>query len=447
MRDLVLATTVGVLLLLTFKHPVLGAYLWAWLSLMNPHKLAFGFARGMPFALMAAMATLLVLMGTKKRQPLPMSPIVVIQISMLLWMSVTSVFAVATFDMVLERWIFVLKIHVMLMATWMLVTTEKQFRILIWIVTLSVAFFGIKGGVFTVISGGSSRVWGPPGGMLEENNALAVALVMMLPFMYFLYMTEPKRWVRNALVLSMISLTFSIVGSQSRGALLALFSMSFFLGLKSKYPFRTSLGLLVLLLIVVAFMPDSWSNRMDTIQTYKADTSAMSRIWTWQTLWNAALDRPIVGVGFRADNHMVFGRYAPQGGEWEIFKGTVFVAHSIYLQMLGEHGFVGLALFLGILGASWFGARGIAKQALLVPDLKDWMPLLMRMVQVSLMGYFAGGAFLSLAYLDLPYYIMGYVVTAGILLKRAQTLAPKSVPPAGRGATAVVRKSSSQPAT
>lgn len=420
MRDLILAATVGALLLLIFKNPVIGAYLWAWLSLMNPHKLTFGFARGLPFALIAAIFTLTVLLGTKKRQPLHMSPVVVIQISMLLWMSVTSIFAVASFDMVMERWVFVLKIHVMLWATWMLVTSEKQLRWLIWVVTLSVAFFGIKGGVFTVLSGGSSRVWGPPGGMLEENNALAVALVMMLPIMYFLRITEPKVWIRHALFVSMICLAFSIIGSQSRGALLSLFSMSFFLGLKSKYPLRTSLALLAMLLAVVAFMPDSWSNRMDTIQSYQADTSAMSRIWTWQTLWNAALDRPIVGVGFRADNHLVFGRYAPQGGQWDIFKGTVFVAHSIYLQMLGEHGFVGLALFLGILGASWGGASRVAKEAQHVAGLKDWMPLLMRMVQVSLVGYCAGGAFLSLAYLDLPYYIMGYVVSCSMLLKRAQ---------------------------
>ena len=54
------------------------------------------------------------------------------------------------------------------------------------------------------------------------------------------------------------------------------------------------------------------------------------------------------------------------------------------------------------------------------PDLASWMPLLMRMTQVSLLGFAAGGAFLSIAYLDLTFYFAGYVLLAGMLLAKAQ---------------------------
>ena len=418
LRDLVLTALVSLLILSIFKHPVIGAYLWAWLSLMNPHKMTYGFAFRMPFAQVAALVTLLVFLGTRKRQALPGSPIVVMQVALLVWMTFTSVFAFAPRDEVIDRWIFVFKIHLMLWVTWMLVTESKQLRVLIWVVTLSIAFFGIKGGVWTVMTGGGGRVWGPPGGMLEGNNELAVALVMLLPMLYYLRETEPRQWLRKVLLFFMVTTAFSILGSQSRGALLALLSMTFFLGLKSKYPVRSSLGLLALVVVGISFMPDSWTERMDTIRTYQADGSAMSRLWTWQTLFNAAVDRPFVGAGFVADNQIVFGRYAPQGAEWEIFEGRVYVAHSIYFQVLGEHGFVGLALFLGLGVTTWLTAGGIARRATGDAEFGDWMPLLMRMVQVSLIGYAAGGAFLSLAYLDLPYYIIGFVVTSGALLRR-----------------------------
>lgn len=421
LRDLALTTVFAVLLLMVFKHPVVGAYLWAWLGLMNPHKLTYGFAFSFPFAQITALVTLTAFLFTKRRQSLPANGIVVLLVLLFGWMSVTSFFAIASRDAVVDRWIFVAKIQLMLLVTWMLVCDAKQLRILIWVVTLSVAFFGIKGGIFTVMTGGGSRVWGPPGGLLQGNNELAVGLVMLMPMLYFLRQTSDNKWVRHALLFSMVSCFFSILGTQSRGALLALGAMTFFLGLKGKYPVQTSVTLLVLMVAVIGFMPETWSGRMSTIKTYQDDTSAMSRIWTWTTLYNAAVDRPLVGAGFAADNLAVFQRYAPTHEPYRIFVGSVYVAHSIYFQMLGEHGFVGLALFLLLGLTTWIMAGRLARRTRDDPEFGSWMPLLMRMVQVSMVGYAVGGAFLSLAYLDLPYYIMGFVVLSDTLVRRRTT--------------------------
>ncbi|MCZ8174287.1 MAG: putative O-glycosylation ligase, exosortase A system-associated [Burkholderiaceae bacterium] len=432
MRDIAITALVGLLLLVGLKHPVVAAYLYTWLSLMNPHKLAYGFAFAMPFAQAAAALTLVMLLLTRQRQPLPSHPVVYLLLAFFAWMSITSLTAMAPPDRVWDRWTFVLKIYLMVLVTWMLVVDARQLRVLVWVVTLSVCFYGIKGGVWTVLTGGGSRVWGPPGGMLQGNNELAVGLVLLMPMLYWLRQTSPHRWVRHLLLFFMISCSFSILGSQSRGALLALLAMGFFLGLKGKYPVRTSLGLLVLVAVAVVFMPESWSERMDTMRTYQEDTSAMSRIWTWMTLFNAAMDHPLRGVGFAADNHAVFGMYSPQGGEWSVFAGRVYVAHSIYFQILGEHGFMGLALFLGLGLATWLSAASIARRAMAHDNLASWMPLLARMVQVSLIGYAAGGAFLSLGYLDLPLYIIGFVVLSSAILKRQE--AEAAARPAARPA-------------
>jgi putative inorganic carbon (HCO3(-)) transporter len=431
-RDIVLTAIIGALLIAVLKHPVIGAYLWAWLSLMNPHKLTYGFAFSMPFAMVTAAVTLVMLAGTSQRRMPPPDPILTILYLMLFWMTVTSFFALADRSDVIDRWVFVMKIQVMLIATVMLVRDARQLRILIWVVAMSVGYFGIKGGIFTVMTGGGFHVWGPPG-LLEGNNELAVGLVMMVPMFYFLRQTETRKWVRHLLLGVIIALAFSILGSQSRGALLALVAMAFVLGLRGKYPVRTSLLLTLLLLVAVAFMPDSWVSRMETINTYSDDASAMSRIWTWKTMWNAAVDRPFLGVGFRADNLAVFSRYAPAGPEWDRYEGTVFVAHSIYFQMLGEHGFLGLGLFLLFWVVTWVRAGRVAKLALSRPDLNAWVPDLMRMVQVSLIGYAVGGAFLSLAYLDLTYYLAAFVVMAGALVAAPAVVRAGSDPPAQPG--------------
>jgi probable O-glycosylation ligase (exosortase A-associated) len=96
----------------------------------------------------------------------------------------------------------------------------------------------------------------------------------------------------------------------------------------------------------------------------------------------------------------LFLQYSPYGLEF----GTP-AAHSIYFQVLGHHGFVGLSLFLGIwISTIWMTSK-IRKESRGVPQAQ-WCFDLASMCQVALVGYAVGGAFLSLAYFDLPYNIV-----------------------------------------
>ena len=388
---------------------MLGTYVWAWLGMMSPHRATYGFAYNLPFAYIVAIATLLAFVFSKQRRPLPINTITVVLMLLLAWMCVTSVFALNDADVVLDRVIFFGKIQLMLFVTLMLVRGRRDIERLIWVVTFSVGFYGIKGGIWTVLSGGSIRIWGPTGSLIEENNGLAIALVMMVPFVFYLYQVTKRKLLRQGLLFCLVTMGFSILGSQSRGALLALLTMATMLGLKSQRPVRVTILLAVLVGLAVAFMPDSWTSRMETIKTYEADNSAMSRMYTWQTLWNVALDRPLVGAGFRTDTPAIFARYAPFDGS-AMSNGGVLVAHSIYFQALGEHGFPGLFLFVLLGIVSWRKAGKLTKLTLGDPEFGDWVPLLMPMIQVSLLGFAVGGAFLSMMQFDIPYYIIGYVV-------------------------------------
>ncbi len=49
-------------------------------------------------------------------------------------------------------------------------------------------------------------------------------------------------------------------------------------------------------------------------------------------------------------------------------------------------------------------------------DLK-WAARLCTMIQVSLLGFAVGGAFLSLVYYDVPYYLMALVVCTGYVVE------------------------------
>ena len=431
MRDIVLAGFILIMLPVILRRPMIGALMWAWVSMMNPHTMTWGFAARVPWALIIAVTTLVAFVVTRERRALPLNAGSLLILLLLTWMTVTSLFALNPHEgVVLDRWIFVLKILTMLLITFMLLRGRSEIELLLWVMVISVGFYGVKGGVWTLVTGGGGRVWGPPGGNLAGNNELAVGLVIVLPWMYYLREVATNRWLRLSLALSMVFMAFGILGSQSRGALLAVIAMAVVMGLKGKRLFRSVFGVVVIGVAAISFMPESWLSRMDTIQTYEQDTSAMSRIWTWKTLWNVAVDRPMVGAGFRADNELVFQKYAPYDG-FEIFRGSVFVAHSVYFQALGEHGFAGLAIYL-LLGLwTWFGAGRLSKLTKSDPEFSEWVPLLMRMTQVSLVGFAVGGAFLSLMLLDLTFYIPGIVVLTHATVHerlRARKFMPAKVP-------------------
>lgn len=219
--------------------------------------------------------------------------------------------------------------------------------------------------------------------------------------------------------------------------------MATLLGLKGKRPFLTSTLLAGAVAAAILFMPDSWSGRMKTIESFEEDTSAMSRIHTWKTLWALAVDRPVVGGGFVVDTPEVFAIYAPPEGTG-VYRGSkTYVAHSIYFQMLGEHGFPGLALYLLLGITAWRLAGRVASQTKDHPEYASWAPLLMRMVQVSLAGFAVGGAFLSLAHFDLSYYIMALPILVDATLREEQRAGRASS--TNSGLPAVPANSSSLP--
>ncbi|WP_305073914.1 putative O-glycosylation ligase, exosortase A system-associated, partial [Propionivibrio sp.] len=261
MRDLLLTAIVVVLIPLILRTPRYGAYAWAWLSMMNPHRATWGFARNFPFAYTVALSTLIGFLFTKERKPFPVTPITVVYLSFWFWMTFTCLFAMNKPEVVLDRWIFVSKIHLMLMVTLMLIRGREQIEGLVWVVTASIGFYGVKGGVWTVLTGGGSgRVWGPPDSMIKDNNGLALALVVLVPFVYYLYQVSSRRIFRWGLAFSGVAICFSILGSHSRGAFLALIAMAFMLAFKGKRPFLMSFLLVAVLSTAILSMPENWTS-------------------------------------------------------------------------------------------------------------------------------------------------------------------------------------------
>jgi probable O-glycosylation ligase (exosortase A-associated) len=300
-------------------------------------------------------------------------------------------------------------------------------------IVVSISYYGVKGGAFTLATAGNYRVWGPEGSFVYDNNALALATVMTIPLLVYFREQTTRRWLKWFILACILLSAISALGSQSRGALLAISAMSGFLWIKSQRKVALGAVISILAVALIAFMPSKWEQRMSTIATYEEDTSAMGRLEAWAMLTNLALDRPIVGGGFEPYTEENFARYNPTAAEAR-------TAHSIYFQVLGEQGFVGLFIFLLFWMATWRMGTQIVKATRDRPGAA-WANSLAKMVQVSLVGYLVGGAFLNLAYWDMPYYLMVLLVVTRHALKQKDdvAVAPARAVPIRTAAPAEVR--------
>ncbi len=408
MRDLLIITIVLGGSIAALRRPWIGVLVWTWLSLMNPHRFAYGMSYDAPLSAIAAATTLSGLLMTKDRS----SPMIDVPVFWFVvfsaWITVSWLFGMSP-EGDYPQWNKVMKINLMVLVALALIRSRLQIMGLAWVVTASIALLGIKGGIFTFKNGGNFKVWGPPGSFIEDNNEFALALIITVPLLRFLQLQVCSKWLKAGLLVNMVLCMAAALGSHSRGALLASGAMAGFFWWKGKNKLGVGLLLLLVGTALVAFMPDAWTQRMNTIENYEVDDSAMGRISAWWTAWNLALHYPS-GVGFNPARSDLFELYSP-------YKVGVHAAHSIYFQVLGNHGFVGLAMFLAIWLTSWRTANWLLTEA---PKYSQagWCVDLANMSQVALIAYLTGGAFLSLAYFDQPYNIMVLLLTARLWVQQ-----------------------------
>jgi probable O-glycosylation ligase (exosortase A-associated) len=322
----------------------------------------------------------------------------------------------------------------------LMMQSRERIEGLVWVSALSLAFFGVKGGLYT-LGGGSGHVLGPPGGYISGNTEIALAMTMAVPLLYYLVTRTDNRWIRWGLWAAVGLTAVAVLGSFSRGGMLAIAGMAGFFWLKSRHKLVLAIAGIALIPAVLGTLPERWYEKMATIQTYEADGSAMGRINVWGFAINLAKDRPVAGGGFEVFSKEMFLTYAPNPLDYHD-------AHSIWFEVLAEHGFVGLGLYLLMWLLTWRTA-GATISACKKHDRLRWAVDLLRMVQVSLVGYFIGGTFLGLAYWDFPFLLVALVVlTKAVTAEQLKLPAAAATPaPVGEiGPTGATSRPSISPA-
>lgn len=399
MRDIAVLIFTGGGAFLGLTRPWMGVLALAVMAYMNPHRYAWGFSKTLPVYFIIFVATCFGAFATKDKQSFPLTRETVLFLFLLAWFTLTTFVAADFPDAAHEQWVKVMKVYLGIFPTFWLINTPRKLKILVMTIALSFGAIGLKGGIFSLGTGFSYRVWGPPGTFYGGNNEIALALNIALPLLVLCAtQVQDKKW-RWFFYATAFFTGCSIIGSWSRGALVTIIAVMVGLLYRSQRKWLVVPLLAIGLMVAIPNLPDEWFQRMDTIQTYENDASAMGRIEAWGYAWRRALESPLTGGGF------------------ETFRGWVRDVHSAYFEILGEHGFIALGLWMTLLFGTMIMLSGLRKRALEVEGM-EWIKPYAEALQISLGAYAVGGAFLGCAYWEIFYQLIGICVLMKVFLYR-----------------------------
>ncbi|MBP8299613.1 MAG: putative O-glycosylation ligase, exosortase A system-associated [Planctomycetes bacterium] len=423
MRDLLVFAFTMFLLPGSFRQPFVGLLLFSWLAYMRPQDLCWGFARTMRLSFFVGIAMIGGWFAYEKGRVAYAQWDVRTKSMLMLTMLIAVSYGFAdVHDEYTNRYFAeYLKIIAVALFTTGQVNTRERFRTMLWTIALCLAFFGVKGGVLGVLGGGHQILRGP-GGMMEDNNDFALALVMNVPLLWYLGIGEQRRIVLRATQVAVLLTVITIVLTHSRGAFLALSVSALWIAWRSGHVVRAGAVLVAIGLIFPLVAPKEVLDRLGTIGDTQ-ETSASSRLEAWATALRMVEDNPVLGVGMR--------NFVPSVPKYSLTaidpRATTHVAHNSYLQVWAESGTPAFLVYMLLLGSVFVLCSRVYRIGRTRPDLA-WAANYARMMEATTVGFMVGAFFLNRGHFDLIYHWLALVTSLGGVAYAAYRQAPGLVP-------------------
>lgn len=410
MRDFIMLGAMLFLVPLALTKSFNAYLLWGWTALLSPNFYLFGFMQGLRYNLIfAAFAIGLWMLGKLDlKGKISANSTTVLLAAFMIQVTLGALFGYddnpwnwVTYDRFIKSAIFALLMP-------LFVTTRLRLHALVLVICLALGFHGFVEGGKMLVSGGAHKVRGIPTTMMSDNNHFAVGMSMVLPILVYLMFNLKERLARFAAMAGLGLTVLSVISTNSRGGFLCLAVLAIWYSVTSRRKVLATVLVVLMAVLAVQFAPESWFERIDSIKSAEQDTSFMGRVIAWKISTAVGLANPILGGGLHA---------IQSGPVWHEFMYRIdflsFIstppveafpraAHSIYFEIFGDLGFIGLALFLGLIINAFLTARHIRKLVASRPDLQ-WARDLSDGLKLSLVAYCVGGAGVSLGYFDLVY--------------------------------------------
>jgi probable O-glycosylation ligase (exosortase A-associated) len=403
MRDLAIIGILAALLLAVFRRPWLGVLALAVAAYMQPPIYANGLMRGFPaYTVLSCGVAIAALLRRDDWQWPPHDWRLAVLLLLWGYFLFTTWYAAVYPPAAWRKFWEVSIVLASLVLTLLLINSrEKLFYLLVTIATC-IALVTVKGGLWAIMTGFGNIVFGPPTSQYFDNNLFAVLVVMNIPLLVLWLRETRNETLRYGLMLTIALSVAAVLGTWSRGGLLALGATILLLLWHSQRKFLALLFLLAAVGLTFVYLPQDWFARMQSIVTYEQDQSAMGRLELWEIGLGQALQHPLTGIGF--DGWLVAAvRPGSTRMNW----------HNAYVAIMAEHGFLAFAIWCSLLFGTIVSLTRLAWLSRRFPALA-WAGDYSLMLRASLIAYAIGVLFEELAYWGILYQLL----VIAVLLKQ-----------------------------
>lgn len=418
MRDIAFIAFLFAFIGISFRKPFLFVLCFCYIDIVAPQKLSYYLLNAIPVSLIVFCLAILSWMFIDDKRDSRWSSRQWLLVALLIYCGLTTMQADFPVEAA-DKWAWVWKALVWAIFLPLVLRTRLRMEGLILVMLLSAASIAISGGIKTAAGGGG---YGSLQLLLDENYGLYEGSIMsmvgiaIIPLILWArkYSTIfPPDWRVTLFCYALIFACMLLpVGTQARTGLVCLAVLAVLSMRAVKHRFLYAAGAALLAVASIPFLPQSFTERMETIQNHKSDQSASTRVAVWKWTWEFAKTNPF-GGGFEAyiQNSVRVEKAAseydpdkPEEAGPTVYEEKSRAYHSSYFEMLGEQGWPGLILWL------WIQAMGVwqmerlrsrwRKKAAVPgagPDLQWQAPLANALQQAQLI-YLLGSLFVGIAF-------------------------------------------------
>lgn len=440
MLNLFLSAFVAAFLAAGVRRPFLFVLTYAYIDIVMPQKVTWGFLQQIPVSLMAFVCAVLAWLVAENKDGIRLSPRQFVLLLLIVYCGLTT--RSADFpEPALEKWGWVWKALVFALFLPLTLRTRLRIESLVLIIVLSVSVIVIGGGIKTLAGGGgygALKLLVDDNTGLYEGSIISTCAICVMPLALWLArfgtIFRPS-WMVWLFALGVcFSCLLMPVGTQARTGLICVAVLGVLMLRSTKRRFTYIAVICALGLIAVPLLPQSFTERMSTIRNHQSDQSASTRVAVWMWTIEYAKTHPF-GGGFDAyrQNSVSYETVkAEKAGdnntaiETELIVEKARAYHSSYFEMLGEQGYPGLALWLllHIMGVVHMEIirRRYAKDP---PADLVWVTPLADALQQAQIVYLFGGAFVGIAFQPFCYMLVGLQCGLSAYIGRVQRSTPK----------------------
>lgn len=421
LRSLWLLMVYTTFIALGTQAPFVLALGYVWVDTFRPQEVSYIILNQIPVALIMGGGAFASYLAVDRRSPPPLSLVTGCQLLLAGWVTMTMFWAV-TPTFAWEKWDWAFKTLMFSAFLPLVIRSRVQIDALVQVYILSLAANLLPYGAKIFLSGGGyGRELGLAGGNsgLGEGATLSAVAVVTIPLAFFLRKHSqlvPKNFLFRLAYLGIVVVSlFTCVGTFQRTGLIGLLVLAAVMIAKSRH--KLLVGCLVAVVggVIAYYSSDAYNARISTIGAYQQDGSAMTRILVWKWTLHYVVTNPL-GGGFNmyVINHI---EHAPDEGhpEGSIEFGRAF--HSIYFEVLGEHGWIGLGLFLTMLIGAQVALQRTGRKLKEFPE-HAWCRDLAAALQISLAILMCCGAFIGIAFQPMIHYILAMSVSVAAYATR-----------------------------